>query len=255
MITRRLAFLFIFFSGSLLATPTSLFWTVCTTDIEKEGEMLLEIDNYFTVFNRRGRGSFLSPDIGMLFGLFNWNGLGGEAGFDYLGGTDDPLFFNAKIGVQEGWMFESAPGFCVGIFNIGTRSRGNYPTDMNVVDLVFGKTLPCIVGGGQLFLGAFSGSRALRPENQGIMVGYRHGFFQKIDEESGEKYYPWYFLADWSSGKNVLGGGGFSVQYCFNPDICLQTGPIWFNDTHINGSWKWSVLLGINIPLCPRPQK
>jgi len=27
------------------------------------------------------------------------------------------------------------------------------------------------------------------------------------------------------------------------------TGPVWFNDTDVNGRWKWTVQLDINVPV------
>ena len=51
-----------------------------------------------------------------------------------------------------------------------------------------------------------------------------------------------------ASGKNVIGAGGFGVYYFFTKDIRLLTGPVWFNETAINGTWKWTTQLDINLP-------
>lgn len=79
------------------ATPSTTYWTVCTTDIQGDGVWHIGVDNYFTVFNRRDHGSSFPPDVGLTYGLFNWHDLASEVGIDYLGGTDDPIFFNAKL--------------------------------------------------------------------------------------------------------------------------------------------------------------
>jgi len=52
--------------------------------------------------------------------------------------------------------------------------------------------------------------------------------------------------ADYASGKNYIGGGGFGMYHYFTKDISLLTGPVWFNDHAINGQWKWTVQLDIN---------
>lgn len=232
--------------GLLEATPSTTYWTTCTTDIQPEGILHIGVDNYFTVFNRRGHGSFFNPDVGLTYGLFNWCDLAAEVGIDYLGGADDPLFFNTKIGMAEDKLFSKAPAWNVGIYNIGTRTRGFGRTNQNIVDIIFGKTLPDCIGGGNLYIGAFSGSKAMGKNRQGWMVGFIRNFCKEKDCE-GKEFYKWVFAADYASGKNTIGGGGAGMYYYFTPDISLLTGPVFFNDAKINGKWKWTVQLDINL--------
>lgn len=231
--------------GCLEATPTSLFWTNCITDIEPKDTLHIDVDNYFTVFNRRGHGQSFAPDVGLLYGLA-WGDLKAEVGFDYLGGTDDPLFFNAKIGVDEGILFSKAPAFNVGIFDIGTRTHTHGRTNFNIVDFIFGKSLPDCIGG-KLFVAAFSGSRAMGKNRQGFEIGYQRNFC-KTKDCNDKEYYKWVLAIDYASGKNIIGGGGIGINYYFTPDIALLTGPVFFNDASLNGTWKWSVQLDIDIP-------
>lgn len=232
-------------SISLLeATPSSVFWTVCTTDVYSTGTGHIDVDNYFTVFNRRGHGSLFPPDTGFELGVFSWEDWSLEAGIDYLGATNDPLFFNAGIGLAEDKMFCQAPSLKIGIFNVGTRTHGRGRTNQNIVDVIIGKTLPDWIGG-RLCLGVFSGSRTMGKNRQGFMVSYQRAFCPAIhcDETN---YHKWVVCADYASGKNTIGGGGLGVYYYFTPDISIVTGPVWFNSKEINGNWKWSVQIDIS---------
>lgn len=240
---------FLLFSGlfwaSLEAGPSSAFWTNCTTFVQPTGTANLEIYNYFSVFNRRGYGASFPPDVGFLVGVLTWRNFSCEAGIDYLGGTDDPLFFNAKIGIAEGKLFEQAPSLSIGIFNVGTRTREDR-TNQDIVDAVIGATLPRI--GGQIYVGGYSGSKAVGKVRQGYMIAYERGWDHKKDCH-GAAYDTWNFIADYASGKNIIGGGGVSLSYYFNPDIYMETGPAWFNDEHLNGRWKWSVQIYFTLKL------
>lgn len=162
------ALMLVVLNCSLLeGTPSSVFWTVCTTDVYSTGTGHIDADNYFTVFNRRGEGSSFSPDIGFEFGVFSFGDFSAETGVDYLGGTDYPLFFNAGIAVAEDKLFEHAPSLKVGIFDAGSRYRGHNRTNQNIVDIIIGKSLPDWLGG-RFCLGGFSGSRAMGKNRQGL---------------------------------------------------------------------------------------
>lgn len=243
-----IAFLFVLNLGLVEATPSTTYWTVCTTDIQADGVWHIGVDNYFTVFNRRGHGSSLPPDAGLTYGLFNWRNLAAEGGIDYLGGTDDPIFFNAKIGMAEDKLFSKAPAWNVGIYNIGTRTRSQGRTNQNIVDIMLSKSLPEWMGGGNLCIGAFSGSRAMGKNRQGWMIGFVRGFCKAKDCE-GKEYHKWVLAADYASGKNTIGGGGAGLYYYFTPDISLLTGPVFFNDAKFNGQWKWTIQFDVNVSL------
>lgn len=237
--------------SSLSAQPSSVFWTNCTTAVVPTGSAQIAVYDYFSVFNRRGHGSTLPTDVGFTLGLFTWHDWSCEAGIDYLGGTDDPLFFNAKVGIPENKLFKGAPSFSLGIFNVGTRTRENR-TNQDIVDVILGADLPGRIGG-TLYVGGFSGSRAMGKVRQGYMVAYQRNFCKKTDCHKTE-YYKWTFSADYASGKNTIGGGGLALWYYYTPNIYLETGPVWFNDARINGKWKWSVQIYINVPIF-KPEK
>lgn len=95
-------------SPLFLSIPSTVFWTVCTTDAYSTG---LDEDSYFTMFNRRKHGSSFPPDTGFELGVFSCDDMSVEAGIDYLGGTDDPLFFNIGANIPEDKMFCHGPSF------------------------------------------------------------------------------------------------------------------------------------------------
>lgn len=239
--------------GFLEGTPSTVFWTVCTTDVYATGTGHVDEDNYFSVFNRRGHGSNLPPDVGLELGVFSWSDLSVEAGVDYLGGTDDPLYFNAGLAIAEDKLFCHAPAIKLGYFNAGTRNRGLNRTNQNIVDLIIGKTLPEWLGGGRLCVGGFSGSRAMGKVRQGVMVSFQQPFCSAKDCNDKD-YYKWVLCGDWASGKNTIGGGGIGIYYYFTPDISILTGPVWFNTSKYNGAWKWTAQIDISFSAWTRKE-
>jgi hypothetical protein len=79
------------------------------------------------------------------------------------------------------------------------------------------------------------------------MVAFDHGFIPAKDA-AGNEYSKVVFAADYASGKNAIGGYGIGVNYYFTKDISLLTGPVFFNEKKINGTWKLSTQLDINLP-------
>lgn len=236
----------------LEAIASSVFWTYCTTDVYPEGTASFEVDNYFTIFNRRKHGQILPTDIGLDVGLFNWKDFEAEAGFDYLCGEDDPLYFNAKIGIQEDKLFKNAPSLSWGLINFGTRTHTRQKTNQNVVNIVIGKSLPEKIGGSdsqtRFFLGYFSGGKALGRVRLGVQAAFVHNF-KKAKDCNGEEYYKWQFAADYASGNNRLGGYGFALQHYFTPKVNVQIGPTFFNTAKYNGKWKLAVFVTVAFPV------
>lgn len=221
--------------SALGATPTSVFWTNCTTEVQTEKTFHIGMDTLFSVGNRSKNGTFSAPDLGFTYGL-----LGGEVGIDYLGGVNHPWLFNGKIGIKEGNFFENAPSFSIGMFNIGTHHK----TNQAVLNLVAGHSLPCDLG--NFYAGFCHGRKVIGPQRSGWMVAYQKSFY-RVEEEKGRAYDKWQINMDYASPKNAIGGGGFALSYYFTEKISLETGPVWFRDTKQNGRWKWSVQIDINI--------
>jgi len=211
---------FLYFS-SLTASPTSVFWTDCTTSCQPEDSALINL----TSFSKRG-----TYDVGLLVGLFSWKGITSEGGVDYVVGSKRPFYLNGKIAIDEEKLFTHSPSCSIGLFNVGTSRK----TNQAVVDAVFGTTLPYELG--TFSAGVYRGRHTLGKKRSGWMVGYQKTF--------GDR---WQLSCDYASGKNAIGGGGVALTYFFTPKTSLQTGPIWFNDASFYGKWRWSFQLNMAI--------
>lgn len=239
----------VLFSNIANATPSTTYWTPMTLDIQPYGVLHIGVDNYFTVFRKatNGGGSF-PTDFGLTMGVLPFEKLQMEVGVDLLESSDYPLYFNAKIGTPEDALFKGSPTIQLGIFNVGTK---NNVTNQNIVFGVIGKTIPGI---GRIAIGPYIGNRRVlvdkdgNKENTGIMVSFDRGFLP-VKDKAGNEYNKIVFAADYASGKNAIGGGGFGLYYYFTKDISLLTGPVWFNEEAINGKWKWTIQLDINLPI------
>jgi hypothetical protein len=232
-------------AGGIGATPSTTYWTPMTPDIQPYGVLHVGVDDYFTVFREADDGAGDFPtDIGLTLGLLPFEKVRAEIGIDLLEPADAPLYFNAKIGLPEGALFPSAPTLQIGVFNVGTESG---VTNQNVVYGVIGKSLRGI---GRLSAGPYAGNRKLladrngRKESSGFMVAFDRGFLPSGGVAGA--YNRVVFAADYASGENAVGGGGFGLYYFFTADISLLTGPVWFNAETINGPWKWTVQVDIN---------
>ena len=229
------------------ATPSTTYWTPATTDIQPYGVLHIGVDNYFTVF-RQGKdgGGSLPTDVGLTMGVLPFAKLQMEVGIDLLEPSDDPLFFNAKLGTPEHSLFKESPALNLGIFNVGTKEN---VTNQNIVYGLIGKSIPFI---GRIHAGLYTGnSRALvdkngEKENTGFMIGFDRPLMRVKDKDGKVLYDKLVLAADYASGKNAIGGGGVGIYYYFTKDISLLTGPVWFNEEAINGKWKWTIQLDIN---------
>lgn len=231
-----------------LATPSTTYWTPAVTDVQPFGVLHLGADNYFTVFRKASAGgSDFATDYGLTLGVLPFEKLQLEIGVDLMEPSDDPLYFNAKLGTPEGALFTESPALNVGVFNVGTKRD---VTDYNIGHVMLGKTIPLL---GRVFTGAYLGSDTLvdadgKRENKGFMVAMDHGFYA-VKDRAGDEYNRLVLAGDWASGDNALGGGGVGLYYYFTKNISLLTGPVFFNESAINGKWKWTVQLDINAPV------
>lgn len=246
-------------SGLAWATPSTTYWTPMTLDVQSYMVPHIGVDNYFTVFRDKDDGGGDFPtDLGLTIGVLPFKAVVAEVGVDIMESNDDPLYFNAKVGIPEDVLFNGCPTLQSGLFNVGAKKD---VTDYNIVHAVVGKTIPGI---GRLSAGPYIGNKKLLNkvlvdkttgaalvdkdgnENTGFMAALDRGFLP-VKDAAGNEYNQWVFAADYASGKNAFGGGGFGIYRFFTKDISLLTGPVWFNETAINGEWKWTVQLDINL--------
>lgn len=236
--------------GVARATPSTTYWTPMTMDIQSYGVLHIGVDNYFTVLRKadNGGGSF-PTDAGLTMGILPFDKIQMEVGADWMESSDYPFNFNAKIGTSENSLFNGSPALAIGIFNVGTKTG---VTDQDVAYAIIGKTIPWV---GRLSAGPYVGNKKALgagiiddAENVGFMVALDHGFIP-VKDNAGNEFNRLVVAADYASGNNAIGGGGFGLYYYFMKDISLLTGPVWFNDEDINGKWKWTIQLDINLPI------
>jgi len=236
-------------AGIARATPSTTYWTPMTMDIQPYSVLHLGVDNYFTVLRKSDNGGSSFPtDAGLTMGVLPFNDVQMEIGADWLESSDYPFYFNAKIGTPESSLFNGSPALAVGIFNVGTETG---VTDQDVGYAVIGKTIPWL---GRLSIGPYVGNKkglgagiSDDAESVGFMVAFDHGFIP-VKDVAGNEFNRLVVAADYASGKNAIGGGGFGLYYYFMKDISLLTGPVWYNDEDINGKWKWTIQLDVNLP-------
>ena len=257
---KRITFGLVLFllSTGLFATPSTTFWSPAVMDIQPYKVWHFGVDNYFIVKRPSSLGPTDGPasfptDVGITVGVLPWEKVQMEVGIDAFYPSDHPYMFNAKIGTPENSMFKGSPGINIGLFNVGTYTHGLANagrTDYDIVDFIVGKTLPYNIG--RLHVAYYIGNdAALRSssgdkQSMGFMIAYDKGFFSTTDK-SGNEYKRVLFAADYISGKNYIGGGGFGLYYYFTKDISILAGPVWMNDAMINGPMKVSIQLDINI--------
>ena len=238
------------------ATPSTTFWTPMTQDIQPFGVLHLGVDNYFrlktpvTNTNAAFPTDYTAPTIGIL----PFRRIQMEAGFDYFASTAHPWLFNAKFGAPEGSFFKNQPALEIGFYDAGKRYNpdpGASRMDFDVVYGVVGKTIPKV---GRLSAGPYIGNRATlvssdgKHENVGFMTAFDHSFVPVTGKDGSVEYSKLVFAADYQSGKNTLGAAGGGLYYYFTSDISLLVGPTFFNDKDLNGSWRLSTQLDINLP-------
>jgi len=212
------------------ATPSTTYWTPATVDIQSFGVLHVGVDDYFTVGRKGDDAGSFPTDVGLTIGVLPFEKV------------------KMEIGIPEDAFFKWSPTLQVGIFNAGTKKD---VTDQNIFFAVIGKSIPYL---GRVSAGGYLGNSKVlvdkdgEKENTGFMVAWDHGFLPVKDKE-GNEFNKLVVAADYASGKNAFGGGGGGIYYFFTKDISLLTGPVWFNEEAINGSWKWTMQLDINTSL------
>jgi hypothetical protein len=236
------------FSTLAWSTPSTTYWTPMTMDIQGYLTPHIGIDNYMTVDKslESGEQGAFPTDIGLTMGVIPSSDIQMEVGIDALYPSDNPYYFNAKLGTPEDKLFGGAPTLQIGIFNVGTKVD---VTNQNIIYGVIGKTIPYL---GRLSIGPYSGNSKVlvdkegKAANTGFMVAWDHGF-APVKDAAGNEYNSIVIAADYASGKNVLGGGGFGLYYYFTKNIDILAGPVWFNEPAINGAVKMTAQLDINL--------
>lgn len=217
-----------------------------TEDIQGFGVVHVGVDNYFRT-RQTDPGAF-PTDLGLTMGVLPFQKLQMEVGVDYMANTAHPWLFNAKIGTPENALFKNAPALQIGVIN-ATKKFNVGRADTDIFYGVVGKTIPHV---GRISAGPYFGNHATMvsssgsSENTGYMIAFDRGFHTVADKEG--EYSRFVIAGDYASGENALGGGGAGLYVYFTKNISLLAGPTFFNDTGVNGRWKFSTQLDINLP-------
>ena len=247
------------------ATPSTTFWTPLTIDIQPFAVAHLGIDNYF----RTKQGDQFVTDLTLpTIGVLPFQKVQMEVGADYFVTLRHPWLFNGKIGTPESSFFKWQPAVEFGAYNVGQdfddygvfgQGLGIPAINYNVIYGVVGKSIPHIgrLSAGPYFAinkdalvsqAVFFGSNSAAVDDLGYMLSFDHAMLPKKDEKGEVLYNRMVLAADYQSGNNALGAVGGGVYWYFTPNVSLLVGPTVFNDSTINGRWKISTQLDINLP-------
>lgn len=237
-----LAMLLITSESRLSATPSSVYWTPCTTYFQPFMKGHIGYDTYVRDIN------MLPVDYGFTVGVLPFKEVQAEVGYDAslpqgLGvSTKTEHSVNAKIGWSENALLPV--GFAVGIFNAGFVKD---VTDYNILYAVVQKTFDNI---GTFAVGGYSGNKKLLKnenegaDNNGYMLAYTSPQFSKF-----------VVAVDYFSGKNTMSAVGGGVYIYFADNVTLLTGPVFpLAKTFVGGSnMTWTVQLDIDFDMLPQP--
>jgi hypothetical protein len=243
------------------ATPTTTVWAPSNTFIQP---FLTPHFSYDTYFWRRGSaGSTSSPiypvTTGLTMGVLPLDMLQAEVGLDLLLPGNDPLLFNAKLGVPEDKLFAWQPSLAVGIFGVGTKTSSDTElgTDYNILYAQMQHSIP-VVGGFVSVGGYYSLQEKLFHSSAGDVQ--RAGFMGGVGSPDINVGLPWLqkivLAADVQTGKNVFGAAAAAASFYFTDKIAVLTGPVYFFDRAQQpgaSEFMWTVQLDIDMPLRSSP--
>ncbi|MEI6515674.1 MAG: hypothetical protein WCO77_06840 [bacterium] len=245
------------------ATPSTQIW-IPSTDIQPFNVWHLGVDNYLRASDSGrftpGERDPNITDVGLTVGVLPLEKLKAEVGVDYLvNGTaydDNPLYFNAKIGIPEGALFTNSlslnsPSLAVGGFNFGTNSKKSSATrtDQNIVYGEVGETLPAFgalpslgrfsvgyyQGNGDVLLGKDGGSA-----NSGILASWDRSMSEISDK-------LWVAI-DYMGGDNFNSGLSLGASWAFSKNVSVILGYDMWDKPTLAGSNTLTVQLDINFP-------
>lgn len=203
------------------ATPSSLIW-IPSTDIQPQEKVHFGVDYYFTpqpMKQGETTGAFVNPDYGITWGYKNM-----EIGIDYIGGQNDPVYFNAKVKLLGKKATDL--NMVAGVYNMGTTNATN-----SEVKYVLGST--ATKDGTRFTLGyGFGRKDVLGDDSQMIMAG--------IDKQLNDK---WWICTDYQGGKSSLGALSLGVAYNFSPSTSVLAGYSFYN----NPNFKNTITLQLDV--------
>lgn len=214
-------------SGSAYATPSTQIY-IPSTDVQPVGTVHIGVDNYTTFFKTKKDGGHNSPvDVGVTVGALETTFVNMELGVDLKEATDDPAYFNGKLGIKEDTLMKHFPSVAFGAYDFGTKSG---VTDYNIVYLEIAKTLGSF---GRLTAGYYVGNDKLlkntkgQKENDGVLLS-----FDRTMAEISQKLW---FAVDYMGGQNAYGAASFGLSWRFSPHISAILGYDVYNEPKLAG--------------------
>lgn len=213
------------------ASPSTVYWTPCTTFVQPFLKGHITYDTYFRTNN------ILPIDYGYTMGILPFKKVQMELGYDGFVPVTTPEeqhYFNAKIGTPEGELLPV--GVSAGIFSKGFKTG---VTDYDIWHFEVGKTFAW----GNMCVGAYTGNKKLLvnetgdPDNSGFMLAYTSPQWKKF-----------VFCFDYMSGKNSFSAWGPGLGIYFADNVCLLTGPVFPLAKTFSGgdSMMWTLQLDID---------
>lgn len=240
------------------ATPSTQIW-IPSTDVQPFNVWHLGLDNFVRASdNGRFTSGQRDPnmiDAGITVGVLPFDTFKAEIGADYLvNGTtydDNPLYFNAKLGVPESALSTNLPGLAVGGYNFGTNSKNGSATrtDQNIVYGVIAKTLPAfatIPSLGRFSAGYYAGNGDVLLDKNGGKANT--GVLLSWDRTMSEISDKLWMAVDYQGGDNALGGLNFGVAWAFSKNVSVIFGYDLWNEPSLAGSNTFTAQIDINFP-------
>jgi hypothetical protein len=208
------------------ATPSTQIW-IPSTDIQAFGKMHLGWDAYVNT-----QGSGVLSNGGLTIGVLPFEKVGMEVGIDYRdisGLHDDPLYFNAKIGVPEDAFFKFMPALAVGGYDFGIKK------DVTTYNLVYGLIAKNIWKLGRFSIGGYKGavgsdpkimfyvpSNPAKVDDAGLLVSW-----DRTISELSDKLW---LAIDFQSGYNGYGAASLGLAWNFASNAGVILGYDIYND-------------------------
>ncbi len=234
--------------GMALATPSTQIW-IPSTDIQGYKTLHLGIDNYVRASDKSdGTRDPNIFDAGLTYGLLALGKVGVEVGVDYIAYgnayDDDPVYFNAKLGLAENALGKLMPALAIGGYGFGTNGKEGSATrtDQDIVYGLVAKTLPLI---GRLSAGYYIG-------NEDVLVGTdgdkaNDGVLLSWDRALPEISEKLWAAVDYQGGDNALGALSFGVAWSFSKNVSVIAGYDIYNEKRLAGEDTVTLQLDINL--------
>jgi hypothetical protein len=236
----------IFGSVSLtMATPSTQIW-IPSTDVQAFMNPHIGWDAYLNMF---GHGNVTNAGITM--GVLPFSKVGLEVGIDYRDGInatngnhDNPLFFNAKIGVPEDSLFKFQPAIAVGIYDAGLKEKA---ID-NRFNVTYGLLAKNIWKLGRFSVGGYYGAGP-----SSLWVGTttgdttQAGLLASWDRTMSEISDKLWLAVDYQSGKNAYGAFSFGLAWNWSSNVSTILAYDIYNDDSMSKPAKSTITFQVDI--------